>query len=283
MIGEQLLVDSLSTRTVTDSFDNRWQYHSRSDAHSKAICWGMLFDIISESPVVREQIRTGRIGFGINHEMVDGTNNRKKRLDLVLCVPRSSSSPSDVASFSELAAKWGLNLSDGVQRTLQSFPVLRRAEVGRVVLAVEAKACMTAHSKARPRLYDELASAHQCINGASSDAVAIGHVVVNASERFFSSDKNKRPRAFEEPVESMHRQPDDAQRTIEKLAELPIRSDAARSGYDGLAVTVIDFANDGTPARLVRRAPAPPDGDARHYESVVHRVAGIYNSRFRVL
>ena len=37
---------------------------------------------------------------------------------------------------------------------------------------------MTAHTRALPRLYDELNSSHLCVHGASRQALAIGFVVI---------------------------------------------------------------------------------------------------------
>lgn len=41
---------------------------------------------------------------------------------------------------------------------------------------------MTAHSKALPRLFDELNSSHQIVHGASSHALSVGFAMVNASD-----------------------------------------------------------------------------------------------------
>lgn len=283
VIGERLLVETLNKRTISDTYENHWQYHSRSDSHSKAMCWGILFDLLIECPLLLTHVAAGRVTFGINHEMIDSTNRRKKNLDLVLAVPLENDTASDATSFAELAESWGLHLDPETRLKLGVWPPLLRAQVGRVVLAVEAKACMTAHSKAAPRLYDELNSAYQCINGASQDAVAVGHVVVNASSTFISTDQNKKPRAFEDPVVSKHVQPRATEKIIHKVGELPVRGEPSGRGYDGLAISTIRLANDGTPAVAVVGPPALPSGDPRSYASMIHRIASTYNGRFRSL
>jgi len=57
---------------------------------------------------------------------------------------------------------------------------------------MEAKACMTAHQRALPRLYDELNSSHLTVHGAADHAIAAGFVMVNAATKFLSTDLNKK-------------------------------------------------------------------------------------------
>jgi len=94
MDGPKILAKSMSTPQVTDQFGNLWQYHSRSDQHSKVACWALLFDLLHHCPLLRHHIKVGKIGFGINHEMRDFKNNRSKDLDLVICTPGPDSDES---------------------------------------------------------------------------------------------------------------------------------------------------------------------------------------------
>src|SRR5262249_11376201 len=87
MHGPALIARSLSTPGVRDAFGNQWQYHSRSDRHSRIACWGMLFDLLRNCPTLLDHVGRGHVGFGINHEMRDFRTNRKKNLDLVVCTP----------------------------------------------------------------------------------------------------------------------------------------------------------------------------------------------------
>src|SRR5689334_14531733 len=90
MYGPGILVRTLSKLTRTDRYGNHWQYHSRSDHHSKVACWGIVFDLLKACPLLRRHVESGRVHFGINHEMRDFVNDRKKNLDLVLCTASSS-------------------------------------------------------------------------------------------------------------------------------------------------------------------------------------------------
>jgi hypothetical protein len=81
--GPELLVESLSQPGVTDRYGNRWQYHPRSDRHSKLACWGIAFDLLSTSALLRRHVAEGRVTLGLNHRMVDFGTGRAKNLDLV--------------------------------------------------------------------------------------------------------------------------------------------------------------------------------------------------------
>jgi hypothetical protein len=149
-------------------------------------------------------------------------------------------------------------------------------------MALEAKACMTAHQRALPRLYDELNSSHLTVHGASEQAIAVGFTMVNVADHYLSPDLNKRNRSTD-PEWSGHKQPRDAQLAIDKIKQLPRRAKVGDVGYDALSIVVIDMPNDGTPVRLVREPPAPQQGDIYHYETMIARLSGIYATRFKDL
>ncbi len=139
MHGPQILARTLSEVTRIDRYGNRWQYHSRSDHHSKVACWGIVFDLLHLNPLLRRHVEAGTVHFGINHEMRDFVNDRKKNLDLVLCTPSSGSPKGSVNSLSEMASEYGIQLSEREADELASLPPLRRAPVGSVLMALEAK------------------------------------------------------------------------------------------------------------------------------------------------
>ena len=82
MFGPEILVRTLSKATRLDQFGNRWQYHPPSDHHSKVACWGIVFDLLRGSPLLKQHVARGLVHFGINHEMRDFVHDRKKNLDL---------------------------------------------------------------------------------------------------------------------------------------------------------------------------------------------------------
>jgi hypothetical protein len=219
MRGPHILVRTLSRPAVPDKFGNVWQYHSRSDRHSKVACWGMLFDLLRECRVLADQVARGVVGFGINHEMHEFDTARKKNRDLVVCTPGAPGRGGG-ADFAELAEQYRVDLSPVERRELAALPVLQRVPVGSVHLALEAKACMTAHIKALPRLFDELNSSHAAIHGAAEFAIAAGFAIVNLCDTFVSPGLNEHRLGRRSPVVSQHRQPGDTLRTIGKLKEI---------------------------------------------------------------
>ena len=282
MYGPQILARTLSEVTRTDRYGNRWQYHSRSDHHSKVACWGIVFDLLRTNGLLRRHVEAGTVHFGINHEMRDFVHDRKKNLDLVLCTPSSGSTRRSVASLAAMAAEYGIELSASEAADLARLPALRRAPVGSVLMALEAKACMTAHQRALPRLYDELNSSHLTVHGSSDQAIAAGFAMINIAERYLSPDLNKKNRQTE-PDWSRHNQPRDAQLAIDKVRQLPKRSKPGETGYDALAIVVVDCANDGSAVRLVTTPPAPQAGDIYDYAAMIDRLSHTYSTRFKDL
>mgnify|MGYP000476132537 CR=1 FL=1 len=277
MYGPEILARTLTATTRRDRVGNHWQYHSRSDHHSKVACWGVLFDVLLATPLLRRHVETGTVCFGINHEMRDFVHDRKKNLDLVLCTPGGETSTGTLAS---MAQDYGIELLPAERRALDELPLLVRAPVGSVLMALEAKACMTAHQRALPRLYDELNSSHLTVHGASDQAIAVGFTMVNLATRYLSPDLNKKNRSTD-PEWSSHKQPRAAQLAIDKIKQLPRRSKSGDVGYDALSIVVIEMANDGSPVRLIDEPPAPQRGDIYSYEAMIARLSSIYATRFK--
>ena len=275
--GPDILVRTLSKPAVRDKHGNKWNYHSRSDHHSKVSCWGIVFDLLRTSALFRKHVEQGRVGFGINHEMRDFQHDRKKNLDLVICLPASGTASK--RNLADLSDHYGVALAAAEQQELLLLPQLREIPVGNVLVALEAKACMTAHQRALPRLYDELNSSHQTVHGAHDSAIAAGIVMINIAERFLSPNLNKKSRAFE-PTWSTHTQPKSVEITIDKIKQLPRRSKTGIAGYDALGIVVIDCANYGSKEKLHTQTPAPQKQDNYHYTTMIDRIRGLYDTRF---
>ncbi|MDH3378645.1 MAG: hypothetical protein OEQ39_17100 [Gammaproteobacteria bacterium] len=216
--------------------------------------------------------------------MSDFETGRKKDLDLVICTPGPDVEIKDGAAgaqaFEQLVQKYNVVLNEQEKLILAELPELLRVPVGSVRMALEAKACMTAHIAALPRLHDELNSSHLAIHGASNFAVAAGFVMVNLAKSFLSPGKNEFDLATEEPRINKHRQPDVTNRTIEKINEIPRRSGNESKGFDAIGIVVIELVNDGSPVSVVDDSPAPQATDIFHYEQMIHRIASSYESRF---
>lgn len=280
VFGPEIVAASLSKTNVQDRYGNWWPYHSRSDHHSKVCCWAVLFDLMRHCAVLRSHVAASNVGFGINHEIVDFKNNRKKNFDLVLCTPRTSDVRPAGIRFRDLVERYAIALTKEHASALESMPDLIVTPVGAVQVAFEAKACMTEHGKARPRLYDELNSSHLTIHGSSDTAIAAGFVMVNASAEFISTDLNKRKLGRTRPIVTTHKQPDVTLRVVEKIRELPRRTSLGETGFDALGIVVVSARNDGSAVSVIKDSPAPSPGDIYHYESMIRRAAQAYEARF---
>jgi hypothetical protein len=279
MDGPLILATSMSVPSVTDQFGNLWQYHSQSDQHSKKAVWALLFDLMRHCPLLLSHIAAGKVGFGINHEMRDFKNNRSKDLDLVLCTPRSGPAVPTV-TFAQLVGDYGIRLTSAQEAQLCRYPTLPCVPVGSVHIALEAKATMTEHVKALPRLFDELNSSHLAIHGSADFAIAAGFAVVNNSEEFVSPGRNKYDLKTHPVVLTKHRQPKATVRTIEKLEQISRRTQSGVEGFDALGIVVLKLKNDGSPVTIVSDAPAPMPADVWHYEQMIHRIASLYANKF---
>jgi hypothetical protein len=282
MYGPQIVARTLSELRVPDKkYGNRWQYNPRSDKHSKIACWAILFDLMRHCQLLAQHVELGRVGFGINHEMRDFKTGRKKDLDLVICTPGTpKASGKKPKSFLSLGEKYGIKLSDEERSEMHRLPPFGETPVGEVQLALEAKACMTAHGKAGPRLYDELSSSHLTIHGSSNFAIAVGFVMVNVSERFISPTSNPFSVSERIPEYNTHKQPSDTEKIIDKVGEIQRRSDTAETGFDAIGLIGVSCVNDGSPVIAVSAPPAPGPGDLLHYDAMIRKIANLYQSRF---
>ncbi len=278
MRGELIIARSLTASRIKDSHGNFWQYHPRSDRHSKIACWCVLFDLLRVCTLLRDQVSAGKVAFGINHVMRDFKQDRKKVLDLVLC---HSVTPSAL-TFRDYADDCGIVLDPQEAAMLASLPNLPKASPSNVLLAMEAKACMTEHVKALPRLHDELSSSHQTIHGDTSSAIAAGFVMINCSDTFISPDRNRKRIRPSHAAVSRHRQPEVARRTLDAVMKLPRRSGPDDIGFDAIGVTMVRCSNDRQPVTvdLVENAAMP---EILGYDAFVRRLAHLYSTKFMAI
>jgi hypothetical protein len=241
-----------------------------------------MFDLLQSSAVLVDHVQRGKVIFGLNHKMTDFATHKEKRLDLVVARPGAGILRRP-KTFEQLVDKYDTQLTDRQRTTLESLSTLQEGSVGAVLLAVEAKAAMTAHVRALPRLYDELNSSHQIVHGASADAIAVGFVMINAAVSFVSPDRNRAPLATLPPVVSRHTQPTDTLSTLGTIGRIPRRARVGGVGFDAMAVVVIESVNDPThptPVNLVTIGPAPQPGQPFYYDDMVTRAGHLYDARF---
>lgn len=284
MRGPAIIARSMSVATTGSpggkpfQNGNAWQYHPRSDRHSKIACWALMFDLLEACTLLRTHVLAGKVAVGINHGMRDFARNRAKNLDLVICT--TAKADRKRGNFADLVIPYTIILSDPDRKALDSLPEIPLASPATVLLALEAKACMTEFGKARPRLYDELNSSHLTIHGDTDSAIAAGFALVNAADTFVSPIRNPWSLSEHETVVSVHNQPKNLCSVAAKLTELPRRSRPGEEGFDAFAITVIDCANDGRPVEVRRGASGEYYPEIYDYTQTIGRLAHVYATRF---
>lgn len=283
MNGLEIIARSMSVATTGSpggsqfQNGNAWQYHPRSDRHSKIACWALMFDLLQECDLLRNHIASGKVAIGINHPMRDFARNRSKNLDLVIC--RASGAPSQ-RTFADLVTPYTIVLDEGERAILSALPSAPLAKPATVLLALEAKACMTEFGKARPRLYDELNSSHLTIHGDTDGAIAAGFAMINSAATFISPLRNPWSIGSLPTIVSRHNQPKDMLSVAAKLMELPRRARPSEEGFDAFAIAVVECANDGRPVTATGFAGAPGMPGIYDYAQTIGRLGHLYATRF---
>lgn len=269
MLGPDILVRTLSTPTRRGKSRKAWQYHPRSDAHSKIACWTLLLDCLLECDALYKDALAGNIGFAINYLMVGPIN---KTLDLVLTrVPRSRTVSSGRRKFVEVGKQYGIKLTPSENAQVAGLDRLfeeTKDDVSEVAIAVEAKACMTDHVGALPRLHAEILATGYLAKRAAPECTVISYTIVNSATSFVSG--GGRPKAMS--------QPDAAKSVFNMLAQaVPLsRDEKGLWGYDAVGALAIECRNDGTPLTLSKGEYAPSKSSAIQYEHMVRRICAAY-------
>jgi len=291
VLARTLSVASAGSGSKGYAFGNHWQYHSRSDRHSKIVSWGLTLDLMGACPLLRKHVEDGKVCVGINHEMRDFRNNKKKNLDLVLCrslsggsAGGSKSGAKSALTFADLAESYGIHLNPDEEDALSRLPSLPIANVSSVLLAIEAKAAMTEFGKALPRLKDELTASFQTVHGDSESAIAAGIVMVNMATDFISPDRNRHDLSKCPAVISSHKQ-GQAEKVIVGMREIQRRSRLSDSGFDGMGILLLNCRNDGKTPVTVDSVDSRvlPSSDDFNYGRFVERLAQLYTTRFAAL
>jgi hypothetical protein len=272
MRGPTILARSMSIATRRGKSPVAWQYHPRSDSHSKIACWTLLFDLLLECDVAREVAGRGRLGFRINHRLVGSIS---KTLDLVLTVVQPARTAAKRKTFAELADALGVVLDDADKVALDSLPAIYEEladDVSEVAIVVEAKACMTDHVGALPRLHAEILATGYLAKLAAPHCISVLYSLVNSSPTFVSP-------AGKGAV-NRHNQPADASRVAQMIGTaIPAASNNNQYGYDAVGMTFVDCRNDGSPVTVVQTSPAPKRSDHTHYERMLVSLCGKFRER----
>jgi hypothetical protein len=235
---------------IDPRFGHVYRYHSRSDAHSVALCQYVMEDLIETCPMLGAEARAGEVAYGINLSF-QFPSGKVKNLDLAVGVPVQPVLPVGGA-------------------------VARVAQLVDLRLAMEAKSVMTEHGKSQPRVFDELSSSHEIVHHGGQEILAAGITVVNIADRFVSPLRQNGPDLHW----SLHKQPGVTASMVRHLRGLPIRDREGEVGFDAYATIVICCDNQ-TDASVWTAPPAPQPGERDHYGTFLARLSEAYARRFR--
>jgi hypothetical protein len=290
MYGPAIICRSLSRAEVVDRHGNRWQYYAHGDHHARVAAWAIAFDLLLQCPSLRRRAEHRRIGFVVNREMRDFWTGDKRCVDFVLGEPVESDSAFQAgvaveaalepSTLKGLCKRYAIVLDERERELLEYLPDLPCVPIRNIQLAVETRACMTAHAAAVPRLTRDLTSNHRAIHGAADAAIAVAFVIVNAADEFLSPGRNRFPLGSRPTIVTRHAQPRDAGKVSRTLDEVPCRQAVEDEGYDALGLIALSARNDGGPVRLVTGDPAPRSGERYHYDQMVSRIVDCFEQRF---
>ena len=232
----------LSRNHHTDKLGYTYNYHPRSDVHSKALAEFIWADLLAASHELKEDYLAGRVAYEVNYKYAWPKSRKSKTIDLAI-----------------------------VRRRL--------LEKDLVLVSCELKAVMTEHLKSEPRVFDELSSSHEIVHAGDPEALALGVTTVNIARTFVSPLRQKQ--SSPEPLEvTRHSQPRAAESMITHLRGLPQREGGSGVGFDAYCTFVVDCDNQGS-AALWTSPPAPQAGDPDHYGTFIARVSQAYVTQVR--
>ena len=156
-----------------------------------------------------------------------------------------------------------------------------------IEVAIEAKGVMTEHGKARHNRLRDLQAFHSHAHIYNQKVVAVGAVVVNMSEYYWSPTRDVSAITHHRNISQL------AAETVDLYRNLPLRSLSSDGpGLEATCVLVIKHDNlaknpnlpENAPepkdSELVTKPPAPQLGDPLHYSTMIHRICTAYTDRW---
>jgi len=221
-------------------------YHPRSSSHGDAMCRFLLNDLYSNCPALKVMADKGAIVYQANYTVNEGTPSRWT-IDLV--IGRSGGEP-----------------------RLPGAPIAR-ANPSEVWIAVDAKAIMTEHGKARRNRQRDLNSMADILHRMRPVPITGAYVVINMASRFRSPLRK-------EPIQHRNIERMVAE-TIPLVLEILEDRMKGRPGLDAAGVSVIDYTNlPGSECRLVEGPPAPDSTSPLYYDNFLSKLCHEFTARF---
>lgn len=222
LLAPERFVGWLRTYSRTDSLGYSYQYHPRSDAHSKKLA-ELVWEDLQYCPKIKQDAASGRIKHEVNYKYQWPGSGKVKTIDLAIGPPGN--------------------------------PIGLRE----VWMSCEMKAAMTEHKKAQPRIFDELQSSYRIVNHGAPKAIAAGITFVNIAGTFVSPLRQRSGQPLEVTT---HNQPVVTASMVAHLRGLPLRNSVRKTGFDAYCTFVVDCDNQGAAVLWATApAPQPGDPD----------------------
>jgi hypothetical protein len=210
------------------------------------MCEFVLRDLNANCPALRSLANRGAIVYQTNYTVNKGTPSRWT-IDLVLG-PREGESHLEGA-------------------------YIARDDPSEVWIAIDAKAIMTEHGKARRNRQRDLNSMAEILHRMNPTPITGAYVAINMSTEFRSPLRNTvtQHRNIERIVTE----------TIPLMTEILEDEETRHPGLDAIGVTVLDYSNaPRSQCRVVEAPPAPGRDSPLHYDNFIARLCEKFTARY---
>jgi hypothetical protein len=259
MAAPQRFAEWMSTYRHVDRSDRHnpvdtpYRYHPRSNATSIRLGEYIADDLYNASENLRARVARGQAAYSVDQPFLWGAAD-EERIDLAIGIP------------------------NGLPVPVETTSIPRSGDLGRLFVALEAKAAMTKHIGAKPRLRRELISAHVLTHERDQQAIAAGITIVNVSPTFVAAGAQRDDGSWP-LVKRTHNMPNDALSLMDYLRRMRIRDSLNETGFDAYCHVVIATDNiEG--CELITTPPAPQVGDPDHYDTFLARLVVLFDRRF---
>jgi len=247
---------------VVAEIRSRGFHNPRMEEHSDTVSKGILRDLVKKCPQLRRDMDSGKVRYWLN---VPAPGGRARKLDLVLAEAESKADVPDIS---------------------------------RLLLCLENKSVITAHRN-RTNRYDDLDDVRKVLHPLKPDAILVATVLVGVAERVLNVPDRVKPfvRDFETrilprlssgderlwkelPRAISRNRAGDAERTVKKFRELPIRSASMThlEAYDCILLVPI-FVDNVNPPFVARRNNLGIDVN-REYQAMLANICKAYRARW---
>jgi hypothetical protein len=173
-------------------------------------------------------------------------------------------------------SRWTIDLVVGPNASTRTLPgiAIAKANPSEVWLAIDAKAIMTEHGKARRNRQRDLNSMAEILHRLNPLPIAGAHVTINMSSQFRSPLREEvtHHRNIERIVSE----------TVTLLNEILMDEEKKRPGLDAMGISVIDYSNlAGSPCRVIEAPPAPEATSPISYENFLAKICREFGRRFK--